>query len=263
MNSIPIRGVPISFIQQGRGPDLFLIHGLGAWSAVWEPLIGRLAGSFRITALDLPGHGNSGAVPAEYSLELLCDILREFPKEASLVHPLVIAHSFGCLPAAKVFSRKNARGLVLVSPFLGERQSLPWMKPLFSKERGRLFRVRVSTLVLRKAFLDLLYEPDALDPALLRRLFLPLDDEKVMQGILATSELITGNFGEELEKPAGGLSPVLVVCGREDLLVDQERLASLAHVLDAKLVLFDRCGHFPQIERPADLAHVISAFARA
>lgn len=259
--SILLKGVQLSFTKAGTGPDVFLIHGLGAWSLVWQSVIEELSDSFRITALDLPGHGKSGEVPADYSLGLLCDLLHDFAEAVSIEKPLVVAHSFGCLPAARAFSRQNAKGIVLLSPFLGERQSLPWMRPLFSRERGRLFRVRVSALALRKAFLDLVYEPDSLDPSLLEGLLSPLGDEKVRQGILAASGLIAGDIGGALEGLAGDLPPVLLVCGREDPLADRERLASLAREFGARLIVIDRCGHFPQIEHAAELAHIVRTFA--
>ena len=43
----------------GRGPDLLLIHGWGMNAAVWQPLARQLENDFRITRVDLPGHGDS------------------------------------------------------------------------------------------------------------------------------------------------------------------------------------------------------------
>ena len=46
----------------GYGPDLVLLHGWGMNAAVWEPLTPGLAERFRLTILELPGHG--GSAPA-------------------------------------------------------------------------------------------------------------------------------------------------------------------------------------------------------
>lgn len=43
----------------GQGPDLVLIHGWGMNSTVWEDVAIPLAQMFRVTLLDLPGHGHS------------------------------------------------------------------------------------------------------------------------------------------------------------------------------------------------------------
>jgi pimeloyl-[acyl-carrier protein] methyl ester esterase len=44
---------------QGEGTDLVLLHGWGMNSAVWEDFAERLAQTYRVTRIDLPGHGNS------------------------------------------------------------------------------------------------------------------------------------------------------------------------------------------------------------
>jgi len=44
---------------RGQGPDLVLLHGWGLNLRVWDSLAGVLENSFRIIAVDLPGHGRS------------------------------------------------------------------------------------------------------------------------------------------------------------------------------------------------------------
>lgn len=43
----------------GNGPDLVLVHGWGMNAGVWAPLRERLAARWRVTAIELPGHGES------------------------------------------------------------------------------------------------------------------------------------------------------------------------------------------------------------
>lgn len=43
----------------GHGPDLFLVHGWGLNGAIWNDVRQALAADYRITAVDLPGHGRS------------------------------------------------------------------------------------------------------------------------------------------------------------------------------------------------------------
>ena len=45
----------------GSGPDLVLVHGWGMNAAVWEPLLPAMSRHFRVTVLELPGHGGSTA----------------------------------------------------------------------------------------------------------------------------------------------------------------------------------------------------------
>lgn len=50
----------------GNGRDLVLLHGWGMNSAVWEPVIDRLDKDYRVTCIDLPGHGFSQMHDAEH-----------------------------------------------------------------------------------------------------------------------------------------------------------------------------------------------------
>ena len=43
----------------GAGRDLVMIHGWGMNSAVWSLVVERLAKQFRVTVIELPGHGKS------------------------------------------------------------------------------------------------------------------------------------------------------------------------------------------------------------
>ncbi|MCA1805586.1 MAG: pimeloyl-ACP methyl ester esterase BioH [Xanthomonadaceae bacterium] len=43
----------------GTGPDLFLIHGWGLNGTIWSGLRAALEADYRVTAVDLPGHGRS------------------------------------------------------------------------------------------------------------------------------------------------------------------------------------------------------------
>jgi pimeloyl-[acyl-carrier protein] methyl ester esterase len=45
--------------SRGSGPDLVLWHGWGMNLRVFDPLVDRLAAHFRVTSVDLPGHGRS------------------------------------------------------------------------------------------------------------------------------------------------------------------------------------------------------------
>ena len=47
----------------GQGPDVVMAHGWGMHSGVWRSFARRFAENYRVTLLDLPGHGRSGMIP--------------------------------------------------------------------------------------------------------------------------------------------------------------------------------------------------------
>ena len=54
---------------QGSGPALVMLHGWGLHSGIWEPVLPRLRQHFRVTCIDLPGHGGSRGWDEGFDLE--------------------------------------------------------------------------------------------------------------------------------------------------------------------------------------------------
>lgn len=74
----------------GLGPDLVLLHGWGMNGDVWEGVIPELENDFRVTTVDLPGHGRSVDAcvdkAGDYSLpDLARQILEVTPSGAYLL----------------------------------------------------------------------------------------------------------------------------------------------------------------------------------
>lgn len=59
----------------GEGEPVVLLHGWAMHSGVWRDFTGRLAQTFQVICVDLPGHGLSGELP-EFTLESVCTQLK-------------------------------------------------------------------------------------------------------------------------------------------------------------------------------------------
>jgi pimeloyl-[acyl-carrier protein] methyl ester esterase len=59
----------------GEGRELVLVHGWGMNAGVWAPLHERLAERWRVTAIELPGHGESAFDGAGADLDAWVDTL--------------------------------------------------------------------------------------------------------------------------------------------------------------------------------------------
>ena len=70
----------------GQGPDVVLVHGWGMNGEVWSEIAHALSTHYRVTTVDLPGHGRSVDSPRDYQLPVLAAMLREVvPPNAALV----------------------------------------------------------------------------------------------------------------------------------------------------------------------------------
>jgi pimeloyl-ACP methyl ester carboxylesterase len=88
-------GTPIAYHRSGKGAPLVLIHGTGASSERWKPILPALEKQFSIYAVDRRGRGASGDAHA-YAMR------REFEDVAAVVDSIgdrvhLLGHSFGAI----------------------------------------------------------------------------------------------------------------------------------------------------------------------
>jgi pimeloyl-[acyl-carrier protein] methyl ester esterase len=96
----------------GSGPDLVFLHGWGLHGGAWASLAAKLAGSFRLHLVDLPGHGRSRD-QSFGSIDQVADAVAAcVPEGASLC-----GWSLGGLVALRIATRYPSRlaALALVS----------------------------------------------------------------------------------------------------------------------------------------------------
>lgn len=108
-------GLAVRVIEAGQGAPVLLIHGVGMQAEAWAPQIDALADSFRVMAVDMPGHGGSDPLPG---VPLLPDYVAWAARvvEALALGPVSLAgHSMGSLIAA---------GLAVERPDLVDRAAL-------------------------------------------------------------------------------------------------------------------------------------------
>ncbi|ADJ27931.1 pimeloyl-ACP methyl ester esterase BioH [Nitrosococcus watsonii] len=75
---------PLHVVQCGAGPELVMLHGWGFHSGVWAPLVERLSACFRLTLVDLPGHGHSPPLPHGRRLAAVAEaVIQAAPSQAS------------------------------------------------------------------------------------------------------------------------------------------------------------------------------------
>lgn len=109
---------------EGAGPDVALLHGWGFHSGAWDGVVPALAERHRVHAVDLPGHGHSGACVIESFDDAAGAIAARIPEDS-----IVVGWSLGGLLAQRIAARKMRRlaGLALVSstPCFMQRDDWP------------------------------------------------------------------------------------------------------------------------------------------
>ncbi|MEL7099843.1 MAG: alpha/beta fold hydrolase [Pseudomonadota bacterium] len=98
----------LAAITAGAGSDVLLLHGVGLRAEAWGAQIDALATSYRVTALDLPGHGESPLGPKSGTITVYVQaaarVLKTLPRPA-----LVVGHSMGAMLALELGARWPAQ----------------------------------------------------------------------------------------------------------------------------------------------------------
>lgn len=108
--------------ETGSGPVAIFLHGITAVGAVWDPVIERLAGSFRAIAVDQRGHGQSDKPPDGYSADELSSDVVSLVEALGSGPAIVVGHSLGARNAVVAAARRPdvIRSVVAVefTPFI-------------------------------------------------------------------------------------------------------------------------------------------------
>jgi pimeloyl-ACP methyl ester carboxylesterase len=136
---------------RGRGatnaPVLLLLHGSNSSFLTWEPWSKRLSDAFHVIAVDLPGHGLTGAVPNEdYSQEAMAKFVGEFADRMGLKSFALAGNSMGGGVAARFAEEHPGRVTKLI---LVDAGGLPFkMNGEGEPLAFRLARIPVVNLLL-------------------------------------------------------------------------------------------------------------------
>ena len=89
-------GVPIHYHAEGRGsPALVFIHGWSCDATHWDAQVRHFAPRHRVVAIDLAGHGASGAGRAEWTIPAFAADVRAVVEALGLDRVVLIGHSMG------------------------------------------------------------------------------------------------------------------------------------------------------------------------
>lgn len=116
--NIAVQGANLAWTEVGRGEPLLLLHGLGDSHRTWRRVVPRLAESYRVLLLDLPGHGLSSRPDAPYTLDWYADVVHAWLDAIGVGRTSVVGHSFGGGVAQWMVLTRRARvdRLALVAP---------------------------------------------------------------------------------------------------------------------------------------------------
>jgi pimeloyl-ACP methyl ester carboxylesterase len=243
---------------------VLLVHGYGASSASYAPVMDALAARFRVLAIDLPGFGKSDRLEGDYSPEALADVLAEVLSKKGVTRAHVVGHSWGS-SVVLAFARRHPERLgrlVVISGWMYDDQLIPFMRWARVPGVGEaLYATFYSQGIGERLYLNFV------DPSLVtQRVVDEVQKQMSLDGAVAAALAAARGmrFAETESEYRTIQHPTLLLWGREDRVARLpfgERLArELPH---ARLVVLPRCGHIPMWECTGETAAALTEFLSA
>jgi pimeloyl-ACP methyl ester carboxylesterase len=250
---------------QGQGPNLVLLHGLGASSFSWRHNRAPLARHFRVITPDLPGHGRSPAPPqADYRVAALVRGVLDFLDWHGLETAVLGGNSLGgglsLLLAGEHPDRVPA--LVLLAPAAVLTRIPYTFYPLRLPVLGYALAVLLGPWFL-PLFLRLVYcHPERLIPEAAPGYGSPYRDRRRRLALRQVCRQLEIRPLEEIAALLHRLTqPTVLIWGERDRILPAAQGRWLKqHLPQAAFHLLPQVGHAPQEEAPAAVNKIIIDF---
>jgi pimeloyl-ACP methyl ester carboxylesterase len=268
LRQIDIVGANVNYVEMGDGPPLLFVHGLGGCWQNWLENIPHFARTHRVVALDLPGFGSSPMPPWEISIPAYGRFLRDFCERLGIDRCSLVGNSMGGFIVTEVAITEPDRvdDLTLVSAagitWARARREPAEMLARMGRAAAPLL-IRFETSAIRRArfrrrmFGGVFHDPNRLRREMLWENVVPALESPGAFDAMRT--LVGYDIRDRLEEIG---VPTLIVWGRNDRVVPVPAAFSYKKRIgdNAELIIFDECGHVPQIEHPVRFNRVLEKF---
>ena len=262
--TVKLSGGEVHYNEAGQGHPVVFLHGSGPGATGWSnfaPNIEPLSAKFRVLAVDMPGWGASYPV-----------------KATERNHPAVAAEFLDALGIEKAAFVGNSMGGATTLNFaVAYPDRISHLITMGAGAGGvKLFGPGDGPTEGLKILVEGYRDPS---PATMARLvdimtfssgdnseFLARqrsDNAKANQTHLDNflAGVGVGRIWPGEEELAGITAPSLIVHGRDDRVVHFENSLKLVSLIpNSRLVLFNRCGHWAQLEHAAEFNRLVEQF---
>ena len=236
-----------SYIDEGQGETLLLLHGLMGALSNWEKVVEEFSANYRVILPVLPIYDLPLLTTGVRSLS---KFIHKFIKFKKLSNVILLGNSLG-----------GHVGLiyVLAHPGYVKALVLTGSSGLYENAFGGSFPKRESIDFVREKVQYTFYDPAIATDELVNDVFKTINDRhKVIRILAMAKSAIRHNMNKELRKIT---MPVCLIWGRNDKITPPEVAVEFNEMLpNAELHWVDQCGHAPMMERPAEFNQYLGAF---
>ena len=255
---IPLMGRPTGpcehprYVELGRGQRaLVFLHGLFGDADHWREIMTPLSDRYRLIAPRLPiDQRPDRRRRGVRTVAEITDYVERCIADLGLDRPVICGNSLGGLVGIDYCRRHPGRvaGLVLAgSAGLYENSLTGGKRPQATRDFGR-----------RQAS-QIFHDPAMVTDELVEEWYRAFQDRDFVRFVLRLSRATRDRRADD---DLGKLDlPTLIVWGRNDKVTPPDVAVEFRdRIPGARLEFIDRCGHSPNLERPAEFARLLGDF---
>lgn len=250
----------VVFSDTGRGRAVVLLHGFLGSHKIWESTISDLSKSYRVIAIDLPGHGETASYGYVHSMELMAKCVKAVMDSLRLKKYVLVGHSMGgytALAFSDLFP-DYVKGLCLYHSTAYADSDEKKMDRLRAAKAVRANKNIYTKATIKNLFAtkNLKYLKDEISFAT------AIAKQTSQRGIIAA---LYGMKDRPSRDIILGLVdyPVMMVIGEHDNVLPYQTLLEQSETIRNKTVLYlEHDGHFGFLESPRQSNKELRKFLR-
>jgi len=236
-----------SYIDEGEGEVLLLLHGLMGALSNWGAVVEEFSKEYRVIIPMLPIYD----LPLlTTGVKTLAKHVHRFVSQMGLTDVTVLGNSLG-----------GHVGLIycINHPQAVKSLVLTGSSGLYENAFGRSFPRRESYDFVKEKVEYTFYDPNVATKDLVDDVFKTINDRNRVIRILAMAKsAIRHNMAKDLHKIH---IPVALIWGKNDKITPPEVAVEFNQLLpNSELHWIDQCGHAPMMEHPEEFNRLLKAF---
>ncbi|WP_218508546.1 alpha/beta fold hydrolase [Variovorax sp. dw_308] len=253
----------IAVEEEGEGPAIVCVHGLGGSSNTFTPLMPAMA-RHRVIRLDLPGSGRSQRAEGGLTIERYVATILDVCDRLNVLRAHWVGHSMGNIVLQHIAAAhpKRVASLTMFGPLITPPDAARTaIQARAAKAREGASGMQDITLALLQASISAdTRERLPIAVAYVRESLMRQDGENYARSCEALAAAQPAAI-ENIE------APVLLVTGDEDGVAPPQAVRAMADKLhraaSKRVVVLPRCGHWTPIERPEECQRELRDFLAA
>ncbi len=249
----------IFHITLGSGPDVVLLHSFPSSHEMWLPVAEKLASKYRLTLLDLRGHGKSGVGFDKITMNHHAADVERVCRDAGIQKAVFAGASLGGYVLFELWRgyQNRIRGLVLADT-----------RAAADNDETRTTRLKSASDVIERGIAQFI---DSMIPKLIgettRRNRSDIVEAARATMRLGTPEGIAAVQRGMADRPDSTKTlatirvPTLLICGDEDTVSPIAEMSSMQRLIaGSRLEPIVAAGHFAVFEKPEESTQAIRKF---